>query len=127
MHDRVLAFGNHGSHWLTGQEGLSELRASMQPIEHDAAALSDEQATFAVLGDVALLGIRRAELQIDESVAIFGQGVVGQLTTPCAAFRAPTLSSPSISTRSGWSWLAAAVRRTPSTRPAMIRSRPFAT
>ena len=74
VHDRVLAFGNHGSHWLTGQEGLSELRASMQPIEHDAAALSDEQATFAVLGDVALLGIRRAELQIDESVAIFGTG-----------------------------------------------------
>ena len=81
VHDRVLAFGNHGSHWLTGQAGLSELRSSLQPIEHDAAELSDEQATFAVLGDVALLGIRRAELQIDESVAIFGQGVVGQLTT----------------------------------------------
>ncbi len=79
--DRVLAFGNHGSHWLTAQEGQSELGASVQPIEHDAAELSDEQATFAVLGDVALLGIRRAELQIDESVAIFGQGVVGQLTT----------------------------------------------
>ena len=81
VHDRVLAFGNHGSHWLTGQAGLSELRGSVQPIEHGAAELSDEQATFAVLGDVALLGIRRAELQIDESVAIFGQGVVGQLTT----------------------------------------------
>ena len=81
VEDRVLAFGNHGSHWLTAQSGLSELRASVQPIEHDAAELSDEQATFAVLGDVALLGIRRAELQIDESVAVFGQGVVGQLTT----------------------------------------------
>ena len=71
---RVLAFGNHGSHWLTAQSGLSELRTSVQPIEHDAAELSDEQATFAVLGDVALLGIRRAELQIDESVAVFDQG-----------------------------------------------------
>lgn len=79
--DRVLAFGSHGSHWLTGQQDQDELGASLQPIGHDLAALSDAQATFAVLGDVALLGIRRAELQIDESVAIFGQGVVGQLAT----------------------------------------------
>jgi threonine dehydrogenase-like Zn-dependent dehydrogenase len=78
--DRVLAFGSHGSHWLTGQANLSELRGSLQPIPHSAAQLSDEQATFAVLGDVALLGVRRAQLQIDESVAVFGQGVVGQLT-----------------------------------------------
>ena len=84
VHDGVLAFG---SHWLTGQQGLSELHASVQPIEHDAAELRDEQATFAVLGDVALLGIRRAELRIDESVTVFGQGVVGQLTLTTALCR----------------------------------------
>ena len=79
--DRVLAFGGHGSHWLIGQEDQDELSGAHQRIDYDAEALSDDQATFAVLGDVALLGIRRAELQIDESAAIFGQGVVGQLTT----------------------------------------------
>jgi 2-desacetyl-2-hydroxyethyl bacteriochlorophyllide A dehydrogenase len=76
--ERVLAFGNHGSHWLTGQAGRSELGASIQRIEHE---ITDEQAAFAVLADVALHGVRRAQLQIDEPVAIFGQGVVGQLVT----------------------------------------------
>jgi 2-desacetyl-2-hydroxyethyl bacteriochlorophyllide A dehydrogenase len=76
--DRVLAFGNHGSHWLTGQAERSELTASIQRVEYE---ITDEQAAFAVLGDVALHGVRRAQLQIDESVAIFGQGVVGQLVT----------------------------------------------
>jgi threonine dehydrogenase-like Zn-dependent dehydrogenase len=37
-----------------------------------------------VLGDVALHGVRRAGLQIDESVAVFGAGVVGQLTVQFA-------------------------------------------
>ena len=81
--DRILAPGVHGSHWLTYP--LVDLPGSpsnallpIQRIEHD---ITDEQAAFSVLGDVALHGVRRAELQIDESVAVFGQGVVGQLTT----------------------------------------------
>ena len=69
--DRVIAYGNHGSHWLAG-------RSTVHPIGYE---ITDEQAAFAILGDVALLGVRRAQLQIDESVAIYGQGVVGQLTT----------------------------------------------
>ena len=82
--DRVLAFGSHGSHWLTGRppdpppRWPSEITVSIQRIEQD---ITDEQAAFAVLGDFAMQGIRRAELQIDESVAVFGQGVVGQLVT----------------------------------------------
>ena len=76
--DRVLAFGSHGSYWLTGQASESELKSSIQRIEFD---ITYEQAAFAVLGDVALHGVRRGQLQIDESVAIFGQGVVGQLVT----------------------------------------------
>ena len=82
--DRVLAFGNHGSHWLTGQpidmsaRPPSHIRPSIQRIEHD---ITDEQAAFSRLGDVAMHGVRRAELQIDESVAVFGQGVIGQLVT----------------------------------------------
>ena len=82
--DRVLAFGDHGSHWVTGRPedpprpSPSDVKPSIQRIEHD---ITDEQAAFARLGDVALHAVRRAELQIDESVAVFGQGVVGQLAT----------------------------------------------
>lgn len=76
--DRVMAWGPHGSHWLAEPDPeLGHLR-TVQLIEHD---VTDEQAAFARLGDVALHGVRRAELQIDESVAVFGQGVVGQLVT----------------------------------------------
>ena len=76
--DRVLAFGNHGTHWLTGRKDLNEHKAAIHRIEYE---ISDEQAAFAVLGDVGLMSVRRAELQIDESVAVFGQGVVGQMVT----------------------------------------------
>jgi len=72
--DRVLAFGNHASHHLvdlTDEAAVPDLLPE---------GVSDEQACFAVLGDVALHGVRRARLQIDESVAVFGAGVVGQLT-----------------------------------------------
>ena len=76
--DRVITFGNHGTHWLTGQFSLGDITPSIQRIEHN---ITDEQAAFARLGDVAMHAVRRAELQIDESVAVFGQGVVGQLVT----------------------------------------------
>jgi len=46
--------------------------------------VSDESAGYAVLGDVALHGVRRAGLQIDGSVAVFGLGMVGQLTAQLA-------------------------------------------
>ena len=58
--DRVFVSGRHASHLLS-------------PVA------DEEQACFSRLGDVALHSVRRAELQPDESVAVFGQGVVGQL------------------------------------------------
>ena len=73
--DRVLSFGNHGSHWLSGSVPNEK---AIQRFEYD---ITDEQAAFSRLGDVALHGVRRGQLQLDESVAIFGQGVVGQLVT----------------------------------------------
>ena len=80
--DRVLTFGNHASHLLTHATwtGRPAKPDSRPPdlIRHD---VTDEQAAFAVLGSVALHGVRRAQLQIDESVAIFGLGVVGHLLT----------------------------------------------
>ena len=76
--DRVFAFGRHQSHLLAqiDRYGDAGLRKNVQRIEFD---VTDEQACFSRLGDVALHSIRRAKLQPDEAVAIFGQGVVGQL------------------------------------------------
>jgi threonine dehydrogenase-like Zn-dependent dehydrogenase len=74
--DRVLAYGNHASYCLID---LAEPGWQSHPL-HIPDDVTDEQACFAVLGDVALHGVRRANLQIDESVAVFGAGVVGQLT-----------------------------------------------
>ena len=76
--DRVFAFGRHQSHLLSQVERHHDagVRKNVQRIEFD---VTDEQACFSRLGDVALHSVRRAELQPDEAVAIFGQGVVGQL------------------------------------------------
>jgi threonine dehydrogenase-like Zn-dependent dehydrogenase len=75
--DRVLCYGHHASHCVINVGDGSGWRAVPDKLPDD---VTDEQACFAVLGDVALHGIRRAGLQIDESVAVFGAGVVGQLT-----------------------------------------------
>ncbi|MBM3873407.1 MAG: zinc-binding alcohol dehydrogenase [Verrucomicrobia bacterium] len=55
--------------------------AAIDPIPD---GVSDDVAGFAILGDVALHGVRRAALQIDQSVAVFGLGVVGQLVLQLA-------------------------------------------
>jgi len=41
--------------------------------------ITDQQATFAVLGSVAMHGVRKARIQLDESCVVAGMGVVGQL------------------------------------------------
>lgn len=76
--DRVLTGGHHASHWLVDPA---------QPgghIYHVPDEVGDDAAGFAILGDVALHGVRRAQLQIDQSVAVFGMGMVGQLTLQLA-------------------------------------------
>ena len=46
--------------------------------------VSDEDASFVVLGDVALHGVRRARPGLGDSVAVFGQGGLGQMVTQFA-------------------------------------------
>jgi len=76
---RVLTMGSHTSHFLLN---LSPARPGgpdyWEPVPD---TISPEAATFAILGSVALHGVRKAGLQLGESVAIFGQGIVGQLIT----------------------------------------------
>ncbi len=75
---RVLTGGYHTSHWLVDPATPS---GHILPIPK---GVSDDAAGFAMLGDVALHGVRRAGLQIDGSVAVFGMGMVGQLTLQLA-------------------------------------------
>ena len=74
--DRVFTFGYHGTHWVSEREGDPGDPIHIQRITRD---VTDEQAAMSRLGDVALHGVRRAELQIDEKTAVFGTGVVGPL------------------------------------------------
>lgn len=76
---RVLSMGPHSSHHILD---LSEKRpggpAYWEPVPD---AMASEEAAFTILGSVALHGVRRAHLQVGEAAAVFGEGVVGQLTT----------------------------------------------
>ena len=71
--DRVIAAVPHASHALVD---LTPTAA----IERVPDGVNDAEAGFAILGDVALHAVRRARLQIDQSVVIFGMGLVGQMT-----------------------------------------------
>jgi 2-desacetyl-2-hydroxyethyl bacteriochlorophyllide A dehydrogenase len=76
---RLLTMASHTSHHLLD---LTPGRAG-GPAYWEAVpdAIAPEEAAFAILGSVALHGVRKAALQPGEAVAVFGQGVVGQLTT----------------------------------------------
>ncbi len=90
---RIVARGRAVKDWSVGQRVITTAPhakfslvdavpgAAIDPIPDGVA---DEVAGFAILGDVALHGVRRAGLQIDQSVAIFGLGIVGQLVLQLA-------------------------------------------
>lgn len=69
--ERVLTMGPHADYHNVAAE-------TAVPIP---AAVSDEAAPFAVLGSVALHGIRRAAPELGAAVLVVGDGLVGQLTT----------------------------------------------
>jgi 2-desacetyl-2-hydroxyethyl bacteriochlorophyllide A dehydrogenase len=79
--DRVLTMARHVSHALIAVAAPEALRDDdhRSYLERLDDGVTDGQATFAILGDVALHGVRLAGLQIGEAVAIFGLGGVGQL------------------------------------------------
>jgi threonine dehydrogenase-like Zn-dependent dehydrogenase len=84
--DRVLCGGNHGTHWLVTPSIANSPAAIPQQfmLERLPDDLDDATAAFCVLGDIALHGIRRAQIQIGESVAVHGLGVIGLLAVQLA-------------------------------------------
>ena len=80
--DRVLIIAPHQGAELVDVGSLTSWRGYAGRIPD---GVTDAQATFGVLGDVALHGVRRAKPYLGEAVAVFAQGLVGQLTTYFAA------------------------------------------
>ncbi|WP_438479728.1 zinc-dependent alcohol dehydrogenase [Oleiharenicola lentus] len=70
--DRVTASAPHALHVVVDVNPSAS-------IEQVPEGVTDESAGFVALGDVALHSVRRAGVQIDQSVAVFGLGMVGQL------------------------------------------------
>jgi len=70
--DRVAVNSTHASLCLIDTDRPAAISALPKNV-------ADDHAGFVALGDVALHAIRRARLQIDESVVVFGTGMVGQL------------------------------------------------
>jgi 2-desacetyl-2-hydroxyethyl bacteriochlorophyllide A dehydrogenase len=74
--DRVATIKGHASHVLVDLTRESNASEWLQPVP---PGVTDDQAAFAVLGSVALHGVRKAGFRMDESCVLAGQGVVGQL------------------------------------------------
>jgi threonine dehydrogenase-like Zn-dependent dehydrogenase len=70
---RVVCGSKHCSHWL------ADVGDPATVLEAVPDGVSDEAAGFSVLADVSLHCVRRARLQIDQSAAIFGMGLAGQM------------------------------------------------
>ncbi|MGQ9514716.1 MAG: zinc-dependent alcohol dehydrogenase [Thermoproteota archaeon] len=77
---RVVSWTNHASHVLSDDE-----RTFLIP-----DGLSFDEASFFALASTSLQGLRRAEIELGDSVAIIGQGVVGQLALRLAKLSGAT-------------------------------------
>ncbi|MDE2897010.1 MAG: zinc-binding alcohol dehydrogenase [Chloroflexota bacterium] len=83
--DRVYATAPHqGAHLVEVDSPRVVDRNEHYPPPMVPDSVTDVQATFLSLCDVALHGVRRGRPYIGDSVAVFGQGVVGQLVTQFA-------------------------------------------
>ena len=80
--DRVLTLGRHASHVVVD---LSPDRpGGPQYLERVPDGISSEDASFAILGSVAMHGVRKGEPRLGQSALVIGQGVVGQLVAQLA-------------------------------------------
>lgn len=65
-----------------GGEGHAEfVRARKQLCARIPEGVSTREAAFVAVGSIALQGVRRAEVQVGETVAVLGMGLVGQLVS----------------------------------------------
>lgn len=72
--DRVVSRTPHASYVLASENGISKV----------PPGLSFNEATFLSLSSIALQGVRKARIELGESVVVLGQGLVGQLALQLA-------------------------------------------
>jgi len=77
---RLLTMNGHAS------EAVADVSAAI-PVPD---ALTAAQASFGIVGSIALHGVRMAEVAIGHSVAVTGQGLIGQLTGQVARLAGAT-------------------------------------
>ncbi|MGQ9690332.1 MAG: zinc-dependent alcohol dehydrogenase [Thermoproteota archaeon] len=65
--DRVASRQNHASHVIASEGEVIKV----------PEGLSSDEASFFALGSVALQGIRKARIELGESVVVLGQGLIG--------------------------------------------------
>lgn len=66
---RVATYGNHAAY----------VRANAKDARPVPAAVKDEEAAFFTLAEISLNGVRRAEVELGQTVVVFGVGLIGQL------------------------------------------------
>jgi L-iditol 2-dehydrogenase len=80
--DRIAGEGYHASHSVfTGEEGIYQKVPDRTPLK---------AAAFMVMGAIAIHGVRVARIELGESVAVLGLGVVGQLAATLAGLSGGT-------------------------------------
>jgi 2-desacetyl-2-hydroxyethyl bacteriochlorophyllide A dehydrogenase len=80
--DRVLTLGRHASHVVVDLS--PERTGGGQYLEKVPEGTGAEDASFAILGSVAMHGVRKGEPRLGQSAVVIGQGVVGQLVAQLA-------------------------------------------
>lgn len=86
--DRVLGSMNHQDRVVVevgGADGQGQDR-----LEHIPEAVSFEQACLARLAIIAMQGVRLARVMLGETVAVFGQGLIGQFARQIAGLDGAT-------------------------------------
>jgi 2-desacetyl-2-hydroxyethyl bacteriochlorophyllide A dehydrogenase len=81
--DPVITYGHHCSHWLVDLDDASEV-GLRRYVERVPDGVDLAVAGFAILGDVSVHAVRRARVELDQSVAVVGAGMVGQLAVQLA-------------------------------------------
>jgi len=72
--DRVVSRGSHASHVTVDEMNVWRI----------PEGLSFEEASFFALGSISLQAVRKAHIEIGESVVVLGQGLVGNLALQLA-------------------------------------------
>lgn len=67
----VCSYGPHAAYFVLSP-------ASVYPLP--PAGVPNEQVAFFTLAEIAMVGIRRSHIQIGEAVAVYGLGLLGQMT-----------------------------------------------